>query len=134
MITLREYKPEDYAMVASWWAAHKWAPVPPAVLPKLGVIAEREGGAVAALWLYMDNSVGVCWAEWLVSAPDAAPLDVYRSIGAMLGGLEAAAKSLGYGVMLTACRQAALVRTYERAGFQRTDEGVTHLLKHIGGL
>lgn len=119
-------------MLAEWWAAHGWNAVPEAVLPKLGIVAFTEAGPVAACFLYMDNSVGVSMLEWLVSSPKAAGIDVMRAIKAQVAFMTARARDLGYGVMLTSCRQASLVRIYESAGFSKTDEGVTHLLKLTG--
>jgi hypothetical protein len=140
MITLKEYSPEDYPMLAAWWAGHRWQAVPESVLPKLGVVAtysnreaQHEDVPLCAAFLYMDNSVGVCWLEWLVSNPNGSPMEVLRAIRAVIEFMEERAKELGYGVMLTACRQASLVKIYERAGFAKTDEGVTHMLKVIGG-
>lgn len=67
---LRFYEPEkDYETIADWFACHG-QPAPPAgVLPKLGAICTIDGEDAAALWLYMDNSVGVCWAEYPVTRP-----------------------------------------------------------------
>lgn len=67
---LRFYDSEkDYAMISDWFAVHG-AKCPPAqILPKLGVVCTMDGEDVAALWLYMDNSVGVCWAEYPVTRP-----------------------------------------------------------------
>jgi hypothetical protein len=137
MIQLRAYLPTDYPMLVEWWAGHGWPGVPSAILPKVGFVAEDvQVGSVeplVAAWLYMDNSVGVCWLEWMVSNPKAEPVRVYRGIKGVTEFAEEAAKTHGYGVMLTTCRQQSLVRTFERSGFTKTDEGVTHLIKIIGG-
>jgi hypothetical protein len=129
MIRLREIKLEtDYPMVAGWWKAHGWHEVPQAILPKLGVMAHFDDLPTAAAWLYMDNSVGVCWLEWLVSNPAAKPYPAIRCISQVIGFLKERALEMDYGVMMTTCRQDTLVRLYERNGFLKTDEGVTHLL------
>lgn len=133
MILLREYTPEDYPVLAEWWKLHGWAAIPANILPKLGAVAVKGDVPLCAAFLYMDNSVGVCWLEWLVSNPKASPFEVMKGVRELMGFLEAQASVLGYGVMLTTCRQASLVRLYESAGFAKTDEGVTHLLKIIGG-
>lgn len=139
-IQIRPYAPEDHEMLATWWKGHGWDVVPAAILPKLGAVAfysnrvdQHEDLPVVAAFLYMDNSVGVCWLEWLVSNPQAPKLHVLRAIDAVIGFLTEEAKRLDYGVMITTCRQESLVRFYEKAGFQVTDKGVTHLIKSTGG-
>lgn len=56
-------------MICEWYKGHGHLPTPLDVLPKFGVVVENFGDPVAALWLYMDNSVGVCFAEKMVTAP-----------------------------------------------------------------
>lgn len=125
---LRLYVPEDHATLAKWWEGHGWPVLSPAVLPKLGVVAGNDDGDVAAGFAYMDNSVGVAMMEWVVTNPAASPMQSLRGINAVVEFLKAEVKALGYGVMLTSCRQPGLVKLYERQGFSKTDEGVTHLL------
>lgn len=139
-IQIRPYSPEDYPMLVTWWEGHRWPAIPQAVLPKLGAIAfhhdrgaQHEDFPLCAAFLYMDNSVGVCWMEWLVSNPRGQGMETIRGINAVIGFLEEEAKRLGYGVMITSCRQESLTRIYERSGFNITDKCVTHMLKIIGG-
>jgi hypothetical protein len=133
MIQIRPYAPEDYQTIAAWWKGHCWEAVPAAILPKLGVVAESDGHGLCAAFLYMDNSVGVSWMEWLVSNPEAGGMEVVRGLRATIDFLTAEALRLGYGVTMTSCRQSSLVKLYEKAGFGVTDTGVTHLVKINGG-
>ena len=120
-------------MVAKWWEGHGWSAVPLAILPKLGVIAFANNGNeqtdLAAAWLYMDNSVGVCMLEWTVTNPKSSGIKTVRGIKAVTDYLQNAAKRMDYGVMMTTCKQPALGRLHERNGFQKTDEGMIHLVK-----
>ena len=129
MIQFREYTHEDYPLLMTWWKAHGWEGVPAAVLPKLGMIIEADGRPIVAGFLYMDNSVGVSMLEWVVSNPDESGFSVIRGIKALVGFMTERAYDLGYGVMLTSCRQSSLVRVYEASGFSKTDIGVVHLQK-----
>jgi hypothetical protein len=121
----------DYPIVKEWWEGHGWNAVPLSVLPKLGIVANLDGGPVAAGWLYMDNSIGVSMMEWVVSNPAAKPKCVYRSIKAIVEFLKGQAKSFGYSVMLTTCKQESLARVYEKTGFQRTDTEMIHLIQPL---
>lgn len=121
----------DYPVLTVWWEAHGWPVVPRVILPKLGVMAMDGDLRVAAAFLYMDNSVGVSMLEWLVTNPDSTGKQSLAAIGAVVGFLAERALEMDYGVMLTSCRQPALARIYERHGFQRTDEGIIHMVRKL---
>lgn len=128
---LREYRPEDHPMLMRWWKAHGWPGVSKAILPKMGFIVENNGKPVIAGFVYMDNSVGVAFLEWVVGSPDANGKEVVVGIGALVDfvGKRLKMPDLNYGVLMTACKQEALIRLYEKNGFQKTDDGLTHLVK-----
>ncbi|HWL54278.1 MAG TPA: hypothetical protein VNQ90_17695 [Chthoniobacteraceae bacterium] len=126
---LRFFEPErDYQTVRGWWEAHGWSAVPVQVLPRLGIVAERGGEPTAAGWLYMDNSVGVGWLEWLVARPDASPRDVYRALASVIEFIRSEAKRMGYHTLISTCRQESLGRLLERNGFNQSDTGVSHFV------
>lgn len=122
---------KDYDMVAKWWKYHGWDSVPAHILPALGVIVHDGDRDLVAAWLYMDNSVGVCMMEWLVSSPNAKPRETIKGVRLIIEFLREEAKELGYGVMLTTCKQKLLSRLYEKNGFVKTDEGMTHMLQNL---
>lgn len=126
---IREYRPEDHAMLMTWWNAHGFPGVSQAILPKLGLIIEDQGKPIVAGFLYMDNSVGVAMLEWVVGAPDCTGRQIVGGIGTLIDFMGKRAKELDYGVMLTACNKEALIRLYEKNGFVKTDVGLTHLIK-----
>ena len=117
--------------MSEWWDGHGFPAVPLEILPRLGIIAEINGSPIGAAWLYMDNSSGVCMMEWTVTNPANNPRDSLRAISALTEFLKADAKSNGYTVILTTCKQQSLARVHERNGFTKTDDGMIHL---IGGL
>lgn len=121
-----------------WWKGHGWEGIPASVLPRLGILAEdhheepgKEPTPLAAGWIYMDNSIGVSMLEWLVTDPDAKPLQTAKAIKALIPFARQEAKALGYGVMLAAVRQPALIRLLESLEFETTDSGVTHLISTL---
>lgn len=128
-MNLREYTPDDHPTLTAWWKAHGFPQLPPAILPKLGIIVEHDCAPVVAAWLYMDNSVGVCMLEWLTTNPDAPLKVIPTAIRVLVDFMWERANAMDYGVMLTTCRQPALARVYEKNGFLRTDDSVIHLLK-----
>lgn len=121
----------DYPVVSEWWKAHGWPSVPQAMLPKLGVMVERNGDPCLAGWLYMDNSCGVSMLEWVVSNPATPPRDVLRSIEHLTSAIKLCAVQNGYHSMLTSCKQESLARAYEKNGFCRTDDSMKHLVTSL---
>ena len=129
MIRLREIDlAQDYPIFEAWWREHGWPPVPAAILPKLGILAEADSQPIAAAWVYMDNSIGVSMCEWIVSNPQANDRPVYRAIKELIAFLKQRVKELGYGVMLATCKQESLSKLLQKQGFELTDESVRHHL------
>jgi hypothetical protein len=130
LIQLKIFEPEaDYETVKEWWEGHGWNALPAVMLPKLGVMAFTEQHGLAAGWLYMDNSCGVCMLEWLVTNPEVKGTGTVRGLKHVCEFLTKQAKSFGYTIMLTTCRQDSLARFHERNGFQTTDSEMIHLVK-----
>lgn len=122
---LRMWKPDDYPMLKSWWEGHGWNAVPLCILPPLGVICDDA----AAGFAYMDNGgTGVAMMEWMVTDPNAGLRGV-KALHHVVTWLSQELKRMDYGAILTTCRQPALARFLEKRGFNKTDEGVIHLIK-----
>lgn len=68
-LTVRAYSPTDREMVADWWKTHRAEDFGTRPLPPLGIIVEREGVPLGALWCYETFGVGVAWIEMPVSKP-----------------------------------------------------------------
>lgn len=124
-------KEKDYDLVSSWWQGHNWSSVPAVMLPQLGVVASADENPVAAGWLYMDNSSGVCMLEWLVTDPAAPAMKAVKGLTHICRYLSGQAKDFGYTSMLTTCRQDSLAKFHERNGFTRTDGEMIHLVKAL---
>lgn len=130
-ITVRPYVPEDYDQVSSWFARRGSACPPAAILPRLGCVAELDGEPAAAAWLYMDNSIGVCFLEWLVTAPSQTIMESRDAVRHLLQFLSGHAKDLDYSVMFASILRDSMVRLAEAEGFQQGGVGYTHLYKTL---
>lgn len=118
----------DYEMVADWFACHgEMAPLA-AVLPKLGVVCEMDGEAVAALWLYMDNSTGVCWAEYPVTRPKLKLSQTKAALTHLFNYLRMVASSNNYALMRVTTIK-PIARFLEKMGF-KTDRA--NLVSMVG--
>ncbi len=132
MITVRTYQEEtDYPIFAKWWEGHDFQPVPPHILPTLGNVVLKDGEPIAAAWLYLDSSTPVAMMEWIVTDPANNPKVSAVGITHAVQSLKSAAFAAGYPIILSSCRQESLARLLERTGFERSDEGVTHLISIV---
>lgn len=123
---LRFYEDTDYDKVADWFAAHGASAPPKAVLPRLGAICQQDGEDVAALWLYMDNSVGVCWAEYPVTRPKLSLRHAKDALMHLFNFIRQAAKSNNYG-LIRVNTLPAIARFLEKEGFIREQENVVSM-------
>ncbi|GAT32517.1 hypothetical protein TSACC_2916 [Terrimicrobium sacchariphilum] len=121
-LQLREFDPaRDYAMIEEWHAEHGRCAPPLQMLPRLGIIIYEQpsGRDLAAIWLYMDNSVGVCFPEQIVTRPG---LGMKAARAALLTGLDflkRRARALGYWAMVVHTLP-AIARTLKSRGWAAT--------------
>lgn len=130
-ITVRRFDMfEDYEDVKSWWLGHKWTPVEPEVLPKIGFISQSEKEKLCAVWIYQSDAV-ITWLEWLVSNPKADKEDRKQAIDPVIKRALWTAKDLGYTKVYTSVKHPLLNDRYKKLGFQETDSGVTQLIRNL---
>lgn len=126
-ITIRHYEPADYEMLCAWRYARGKTALPELMLPKCGVVCERDGVPVAALFLHMSNSNGMCLAEHAVSAPGL-PLKVAReAFSHCMECLKKIAADLGYHTMAV-FTYPGIARTLERHGFRKAETNLVQML------
>src|SRR5207253_3124646 len=101
-ITLRPYgtKTGDYQTVDAWWRARhgQGRPFPENLLPPLGIVAERDGKPVAALWAYQSAGIGMAFLEYAVTAPGQSFRQARAALGRLLFGIEHLLRLDGYSV------------------------------------
>lgn len=130
MYLLREFDMErDYPLAVEWWTAHQTTKAPVReMLPKLGLAADSERGEPHAFaWLFMDNSVGVCFVEFPVTKPGIGLRRARLAFDALLSGLKAAARAMNYGVMIAYTLPAIARELRARHGFHECRSGMVML-------
>jgi hypothetical protein len=124
LLQLRMYDPDkDHPMIMQWCVDHGHVGIPANVLPKLGVVAQANGEDVAAVWLYMDNSTGVCFAEYPITKGGVSVKLAKSALLFALAFLKAEAKINGYWIMRVFTIP-AIARTLENAGFRKDVKGL----------
>lgn len=122
LLQLRIYDPaKDAGMIAQWCKEHGYAGIPNAILPKLGVVVQADGEDVAALWLYMDNSCGVAFAEHPITRGGLKPRLAKAALIFAMNFLKLEARACGYHTIIIRTLP-ALARWAKDAGFVKDGE------------
>lgn len=112
---------QDAAMIAEWCQAHGYSGMPPHILPALGVVAQADGEDVAALWLYMDNSCGVAFAEHPITRGGLSTKLAKAALVMAMRFLQKEAAATGYHTIIIRTLP-ALARWAKECGFVKDNE------------
>ncbi len=124
----RYIKPEDYPELCSWWTAWGWAAFSQDCLSPTGIMIEKDGVNLCAVWVYKTDSA-VCWIENYISnkaisgAKRNAALDML-----VLSAIEES-KTMGFRFAMSGIKHNLLARRLENNGFLKSDENVTHYVR-----
>ncbi len=130
---LRMFEPEaDYPLLCEWWRARGKNPPMRELLPKLGVVAHRDGEDAAMGFVFMDNSSPVCFFEVPTARPGLSLADAREAFAAVIGFLKLHTAQLGY-VVMYGYTLPALAREARRLGFQKQREGMTMIYSVLKG-
>lgn len=126
-MTAEPLTPDDYQTLCGWWHAHGWTPPPQMFLPAIGFWIRD----VAAAFVYRDPTSQMAAIEWLICNPANPPMTSGRAILALIEHMTEWCKENGATAVFTSCVQPSLGRFYQVAGFQVSDQHVTHYLKPL---
>ncbi len=90
--------PSRYETVAAWWDEKKKGIFPENMLPPVGVIVEKDGEPIAALWMYMSVGIGEARLEWPITKPGAGIAGAY-ALREAVNAMKTIAKAHDYGVL-----------------------------------
>jgi len=130
-IHIRHYEPTDYEMLSEWWHAHGKHRRPELMLPKCGVVCEIDGKPVAALFLHMDNSCGMCMADHAVSVPGLALKTSLLAFKHCVKCLRKIARDFGYHTMAVYCYK-GIAKVLESQGFQKAENNLIQMFSPTG--
>lgn len=120
---------KDYEVIKHFWPRHGWPELPIGALTTMGIVAHEGDTILAACWIYTATNASLAMMEWMVTNPDASPFQTAKAVKYLAGFAIEECKKRGYAVLFTTCKNKGLERVYETAGFDKTDEDVTHFCK-----
>lgn len=132
MMTIKQFDNSMYDQIASWWTGHGVFPVPCESLPATSAVAMHEDKPIAAAWMYLDNSVGVCLMAWPVVDPDVCGRAKLMGLNMVVDFLTKHAKDdLNYDVCLSFSSISSVTRLLEQHQFMPVDEGITATVRRL---
>lgn len=128
---VREYTPADWPLVLEWWEAHQGPRrIYEALLPPIGLIVEREGAPIAALWCHLSVGIGVAFLEHPVTRPGLHLLESAAAMSAAIDAMEEICRTHDYGLLIANTLPGIARWLERRKGFQPSGERV-QMLKFI---
>jgi len=124
---VKNYSPEDYSTVCTWWAARGWPCLPEVLLPQTGIVVQD----IAAGFVYKTNS-SLALMEWIVTNPKASSEDRNQGLSLLLDGCISLAKELGSTMIITSLSDKGLIERYSKHGFMATDTEMTNMVRGLG--
>lgn len=122
----------DWDTVSGWWAARQDAGVfTETLLPPLGVVVERGGEPLAAVWAYEAYGVGVAFIEFPCTQPGLAPK---LAAAALMMAEECVARILrekNTHALIVAHTRPHIARSLAHLGYLRASEGVVTMMRRV---
>lgn len=129
-MTIRPYREADHTDLCAWWTAHKWAPLPPELLPPTGFLVETDQMKLAAGFLYKTDG-GWALLEFIVSNPLSDKMERSEALDVLIPALIFEAQKAGMKALFTTSDHPSLIERYKKHGLSVSDTGVTHLVRRL---
>jgi hypothetical protein len=115
-----------------WWEARGVAPIPMPLLPKLGILVRGEAGEpIAAVWLYMDNSISLGFLTWFITRPGLPGRTAKAALEHLMKFMAAEAGRLGVTHLIASSGAGGLSRLIQQHGYAVAGQGITHHFKQL---
>lgn len=130
---VRNYKPDDFTMISSWWADSKEVgPIEAMLPPESTFILELNGVPTVCVTLYLTNAKAFCMADNLISNPAVKDREWRaKAVDLMNGFADGFARERGFERILCLTEKNALKRRYMELGYKPTLDGVTTFIKEV---
>ena len=126
MITIRNYKKSDFAMISGWWKkANEIGPLETMLPPESSFVAEIDNVPSLCVSLYLTNITEFCYAENFIGNPEMKGTLRREASHVLAKHVEGFAKNRGYKRLLCMAHKGPVKHRYEELGYSRTLDDVT---------
>ena len=134
-MNIRDFHPlRDYATVKRWSTERGLPPAPLKVLPRHGMVVEREGQLLAAAWLYVYEGVEMGRIEMLITDAQVDFDTRGEAIGLVLKGLSERARTLELKLLHAGSMHPRVIEHLQKLGFINMDSNITNLCLSLGDI
>lgn len=116
---------KHYSLLASWWKARGWAPVPKEFLSNTGYV-----NGSAATFILGTNSA-LCFLEWTISDPNVDPKIRDEELNSLYSFCIEKAKSMGFQAIHTMSNSQKLIDRFKNHNFEETDQNMVSLIRSL---
>lgn len=121
---------KDYDELVTWWNKQGWPALPKHVLSKAGFIVEDKENKIAATWMFATNCP-IYIMEWTVGNPDVSWEKRSEGLKLVTDAACQWAKKDGAIQVFTMTKSERFITKLEEFGFNKTDSGMTHLVRSL---
>ena len=131
-LTVRQYGAQagDWQTVSAWWDRSDGV-FAETILPPLGVIVERGGEPVAAMWCYETHGIGVAFLEFPCTAPGLPPGVAASALVFAEHAIVSILRHRGEHKLIRAFAKPRHARAMKRLGYQIDVLHLTSVMKRI---
>jgi hypothetical protein len=123
-------KAGDWQEVSSWWEG-RGGMFAETILPPLGVIVERGGERLAAMWCYESFGIGVAFLEFPCTKPGLPPGLAARALAWAENAIVTILRAGGEHKIVMAHTRPNIAKSMRRLGYCIAAEGMTTVLRRI---
>lgn len=120
---------EDYPLFASWWKAHGWEPVHPAMLSPQGVVVLDKNDTPLCVGWFIKTDTETALFEWSVKDPKLKGKQAGEALDMLFWVLIELAKESGYKLFVTFAEHESLIKRLTKVhGAQVGDRAMTTVI------
>lgn len=127
---IRAFEEQDFPVMTSWFSKRNFPPPEKELLPKIGGVIEFENQAIAMGFVFRTDTP-IAIISHLVSDPSSSKEIRREAVDELVRGLFTVAKEWGYTSISCATNIPKLGERFEKIGFIKTDENVSHYRSDI---
>jgi len=133
MITIRNYKDEDFQMISEWWnEAKELGPLPGMMPEESSFVLEWDGNPIAALTALETNTKSISYIEGFIGNPKPEFKSIRKELAPLLWNHAFNyLKNKGFERTICYAGNEKLIQRYEQFGMTALSSGYTALAREL---